>query len=372
MYSVFYTGFMVVIWVVNLFNGTGIGETYRTTEISMMLLMILAIICLASQVLYDGEWLIKPHYFYTILPLLLVFIGLGFLRNAYQQGYECLRAFLLVFVLSKTRPDHTAIRMTGICYAVLGLVVLLLFNFTDFFKGWNANTIGMIGLFSFLIFTIPFFGMREWRSFVVMPLIGTAYVILILPTDSRSCILVIIIQLLLILRIIPSRKTFESGKGLVLLLLFPLFVAICAVLLSAFGDVTGLTEWNYETFNKPLFNGRDRIWLEGFEVLKEHPLFGSGRYKTGYWHNSAITCLTAVGVVGYYFWLRLQYLILRESRMYLDDICVIGSVAAYLVLSAQQSFELGLFATTPSLLPYVILGIMLGRINHIKRVQQYV
>ena len=371
MYAVIYTIGMVVLWVANLFNGTGLGSTYKTTEITMVVMVVLAVLCLATQSLKDGDLYVKPKYFYTLLPLVLVFFGLGLLRNTFSKAVDCLWEFLIVYVLSKTRPNHVAVRMTAIYYAVLGLVILLLFNYTDFFKGWNTNTIGMIGLFSFLIFTIPFFGMREWRSFIMMPLVGVAYVVLILPTGSRSCIFVVFVQLLLTLRIIPSRKLVESAKGLTMVLLIPLFVAIAVVLFAAFGDVSGLTEWSYETFNKPLFNGRDMIWLEGFKLLKGSLLIGPGKYNTGYWHNSAMTCLAAAGVVGYYFWLRLQYLIIGESRTYLDDICVMGSVIAYLVLAAQQAVELGLFAINASFLPYVILGILLGRINCIKQEQRY-
>lgn len=367
MYALFYTIAMVLLWIIDLFNGTGLGMTYKTNEIAMLSMSIITVICLASQSLHDGDLLVKPKYFYTIIGLVLTFFGIATLRGQFENAWHTLWAFLVVYSLSKTKPSHTAIRLTAICYAVMGLIILLLFNFTDFFKGWNANTIGMIGLFSFLIFTIPFFGMREWRSFVAMPLIGTAYVLLIFPTGSRSCTVVIIIQLLLILRILPSRKLLESKKAMIVLMLVPLFVAIFVVMFAAFGDMSGLTEWSYEKFNKPLFNGRDEIWLQGFEIWAKTPIFGPTKYNTGYWHNSAIACLMAGGAVGYVFWVRLLYLIINESKPYLDDICITGSVIAFIVLYCQQSVELGLFALYPSILPYVILGMMLGRIRYIKQ-----
>ena len=69
MYAVFYTMVMVLLWVINLFNGTGYGMTYHTTEISMIAAVVVGVICLASQSLKDGDVMIKPRYFYTIMPL---------------------------------------------------------------------------------------------------------------------------------------------------------------------------------------------------------------------------------------------------------------------------------------------------------------
>lgn len=366
MRSIFYTICMIVIWTVNLFNETGLGKQYYTTEIFAVVILVLAILYLMSQTVKEGDLLIQPRFFYTILPFALVYLFSSYINGRFMVDIKAFWVYPLMYILSRTRPSHTALRMTAICYAALGLFILVLFNYTDIFKGWNSNSIAMIGLFSFLVFTIPFYGMREWRSFIVMPLIGAAYVILLLPTESRSCILVIVIQLLLILRILPGEKLFSSKKGLIILLLVPLGVSIFVSLFSIFGDMSGLTQWSYETFNKPLFNERDQIWRYGFERLWKSPIWGSGNMETGFWHNSAIACLTSLGIPGFVLWVRLFYLILREGQPYTDDICVIGCLAAFLVLYCQQSVELGIIATRPNVLPYMILGVMLGRVKVVK------
>ena len=48
------------------------------------------------------------------------------------------------------------------------------------------------------------------------------------------------------------------------------------------------------------------------------------------------------------------------------DVVIIGSMAAFGIIYCHQSVELGIFAVNPSLLPYVILGILLGRVNYVK------
>lgn len=365
MYAVLYTIGMVLLWVVNLFNDTGIGKTYKIAEIAMVCAVVIACICLASQTVTEGEMLVRPCYFYTIVPLVILILG-----NLFFKGYSFLTirgfwGFLIVFILSKTRPNTTAIRMTSICYGLLGLSILFIYDYLDVLKGWNGNTIAMIGLFSFLVFTIPFFGMREWRSFIALPLIGSVYVFLIIPTASRSCILMIIVQLLLVSRIIPIKHIMESKKGLIVILQVPLIIALLVVLLAIFGDMSGLTEWSYETFNKPLFNGREELWLDGLKTWKKYPLFGNANFKYAQWHNVGITCLVSLGAVGYFLWVRLVYLLLKEGQKYLDDVCIIGAMVAFCALYCQQSVELGLFALSPNIIPYIILGIILGRVRYL-------
>lgn len=370
MNSILYTLGMVAIWAINLLNGTGLGMAYKTTEIAMVATVVIMIFCMAQQVMKEGDISVPPKFFYTIFIMFAVFIAVSFLNDRGMGGVMGFWVYMLVYILSRVKITAEAQRLTSICYGVLGLAILYIFNYMDALDGWNANSIAMIGLYSFMIFTIPFYGMTDWRSLIILPLVGAAYAFLIWPTDSRSCIIVVIAMLLFVLRVVPIKRVLESSKMLFAILLVPLVVAVFICLLSTFGDVSGLMEWSQETFEKDLFNGRDRIWMDGFKQLWERPLFGDGHVTAGYWHNSAMACLTSFGVVGYFLWTKLFHLILKEGRPYLDDVCVIGSMVAFLALACHQSVELGIFAPNPSLLPYVILGILLGRVNCLRSEQK--
>lgn len=357
---------MVILWVINLFNGTGLGAAYKTTELAMLGAVLIALCCVAYRAMQDGDILIPRKYFFVLLPLLGVVVATSLIHHHRLQSLEAFWCFLIVYIMSFTRPNIKALRMTAIAYGVLGLAILYIFDYMDILKGWNPNSIAMIGLYSFLVFTIPFFGMRGWRSFVLMPLIGAAYVILIWPTDSRSGIIVVIATLVLMLRLIPVTKILRSSKGIFLVLLVPLAVAIFVCLLSLFGDISNLKQWSEETFQKDLFNGRDDLWIWGFQLLQEKFLFGHGSVTMANWHNSAIACLTGFGAVGYILWTRLFHLILKNGRHYVEDTSVAGAMTAFLVLFCHQSVELGLIGVSPMLIPYVILGILLGRVNYLK------
>ena len=363
MNSTLYTIGMVAIWCFNLLNGTGLGQAYRTNEIAVLMTGVLMLICVVQQVMKEGDISVEPKYFYTIFIMFAVFIGVSYLNDRGLDGIMGFWVYMLVYIMSRIKITANAQRLTSICYGVLGLALLYIFNYLDVLDGWNANSIAMIGLYSYLVFMIPFYGMTDWRSLMVLPMVSAAYVYLIWPTDSRSCIIVVIAMMLFVLRIIPVKKLLASSRALFVVLLVPLFVAIFICVLSKFGDLSGLAAWSQEIFEKDLFNGRDTIWMEGFTQLFERPLFGNGYVTSGRWHNSAIACLTAFGVVGYFLWTRVFHLILNEGRPYLDDVCVVGSMVAFLALACHQSVELGIFAPSPSCLPYIVLGIVLGRVN---------
>lgn len=366
MNALFYSGSMVVLWFINLLNGSGIGKAYKTTELASTVVLLIAIGCMAIQLWKDGDFLIPRKYFFTVLPMAVIFVTVSLLNNRMLAGLEGFWVYLLVYVLSKTKPTEHALRLTAIFHGALGLILLFIYDYMSVLSGWNANSIAIIGLFSFLIFVIPFFGVKDWRGIVTLPVVGAAYIFLILPTDSRSCSIVVILTLLLVLRVLPVKRILRSSAWLFTVLLVPLFVAIFVCLFSSFADISGLAQWSQETFGKELFSGRDTIWITGFQVLAQAPLFGSGLIASGYWHNSAIACLTAFGSVGYLIWIKLFHAIICEGRRYIYDACVAGSMTAFLMLSCQQSVELGIFAPDPSLLPYVMLGILLGRVNYLR------
>lgn len=363
MYSIFYTGCMVLVWVITLLNGTGIGMAYQTTEYAKILILVLTVLVLMGKTLKDRGLFVPKSYLYWGGLLLVVFTVVPLFYGKGNTGLNYLWAFLVTFLVSLLRPTKHALRLTGFAYGALGLMILWLFQYTEILKGWNANSIAMIGLFSFMVFVIPYYGMRDKTSMLMLPSVGLVYALLIWPTESRSCIFSILFGLLFVFRIIRADKLLSSRKAIVIVLFAQLFVAIFASLLSIFADMEILTAWSLETFNKTLFSGRDMTWRQGFKDFSEYFFFGNGDIITGYWHNSTMTCISAFGYVGFLLWVRFLYLILREGCGYTKDTCVCGSLLAFLVIYCQQSFELGLFAEDPNLIPYVILGILLGRIK---------
>jgi putative inorganic carbon (HCO3(-)) transporter len=92
-----------------------------------------------------------------------------------------------------------------------------------------------------------------------------------------------------------------------------------AVLGLAVAMTLNFTGGRAYTANEESAGGRIDAWNEGLIMLKTHPLFGVGYnkftdYHTFTAHNSFVLCFSELGLVGYFFWLGMIVLIVRELR----------------------------------------------------------
>lgn len=365
MNGILYTIMMVGLWIANLFNGTGLGAAYQTTEkLRIIIFLLCAVIFLVSS--KRGQGYIAKRDFTIFSCMTCLFLISSYLHGYARTGLHYLSVFALIYILSKMKVSAKAVRLTGGVYLILGIAVLYIFDYGNIFSGWNPNTIGMIGLYSYLIFLIPFYNCPK-NSFSKLFLIVVTfiYMFLIEPTDSRSCTWFAIIAILVVLSIIPKTVIVKTNKKYLWLLLIPLFIAIVVILVSKSSYMQTLNLWSREKFKKTIFNGRDILWENGFQVLFQNFIFGRGSLE-GNWHNCMISILTAYGVVGGLLWILALNIIIKKGENWLNDIIVPGCIISFFIMYIQQSVELGLVHESPNLLPYIVLGMMLGRINYLK------
>lgn len=369
MSSILYTGGMVLLWAIALLNGTGLGATYHTTEYARILALAVAALVFLWNARNRQGWLVPRDYFMSLVPMVLLFATVSFLQGYEKIGLECLWVFLVTYILSQTRPSHNDLYMVSTAYALLGLAILFIYNFMTALDGWNPNSIAMIGLFSFLVFTIPYYGIRNIRSMIMITLVGAAYVYLIWPTNSRSCSIAVVLGLLTAFRVIPIDKIFRAKWRVRLALHVPLLVALFGCMLAANADMNALNEWSIGEFGKTLFSGRETTWKTALETVMDNLLFGTGYVDVGIYHNSAVANLVAYGVVGYGLWIWLFEIMVKETLPWREDICIAGAISAFFVIFWQQSVELGMFAASPNLIPYAVLGVMLARARTLEEQQ---
>ena len=364
MNSILYTSLMAIIWFFNLFNNTGLGATYHTTEIARWIVYGMVIAVMLVRYKKVGKFRINRRYFYTFGLFALFFVTVVFFHGYGMSSLNYLWAYLLIFLIGKVSVEEKTMRLTSLCFGFLGGFVLVVYNYGNILAGWNSNTIGMLGFNSFLVFLIPYFKTDKTRDKIFLTAVATGYSFLIYPTDSRSCILFATVGILFALSIIPE-VMLTGERNIIFWLLVPLSISIIVVLVSPTAIAYQLNLWSLEYFQKPFFNGRDHIWQYGFQSLSQHMITGTGNLNGGYWHNSAITCLTAFGVIGFCLWIHSLKAILIQGMNYKQDSIVIGSMVAFLLIYIQQSVELGLLALNPNLMPYMMLGILIGRIKYL-------
>lgn len=361
MNSIIYTIIMAVLWAVNLFNDSGLGQIYQTTEKARSVIFVVFIIIVILS-FRERHFEVDKYDFVVFGGMLLTIVAVSYIKGYGNMGTHYISVFLLVYILGRSRVSVLAVKLTGLTYWVLGMSILYIYDYTSVLSGWNGNTIGMIGLYSFLVFLISFYDVNNIKSKIIILIITGIYINLIGPTDSRSSIWFAIVAVLFALAILPRKIITITDKRYYLWLLIPLFIAVFVINVSHGSYMDTLDLWSMRNFQKPLFNGRDGLWESGLKILGEHTLFGSGTLE-GNWHNCVVTMLIAYGGVGCTFWLLSLQRILAKGRKWLDDVIVSGCIITFIIMYIQQSVELGLVNENPNIIPYIVLGIMLGRIK---------
>lgn len=358
----------VIIWIISLINQSGFGEAHNTPSKTSLILIFLGTLMALNE--FRKKQYINIKTLLIIFTLSSVFILSSNLQGYRYDGLKYLSIFLLVYIVSNLQIDSLQLKIISIIYGLLGIGILYIFNYKTVLSGWNPNSIAMISLFSYLVYMISYFN-NDLKSKVIFILVSILYIRLMNITESRGSTFIILLSMCTACNFIPIKRIYKSDIGIVLLLIIPLIVAISVTNLSESHYVDGLNEWSIEEFDKPLFNGRDEIWIDGFDKISQNVLFGSGYINNGYWHNCAISCLSSYGVVGYMLWIIALKTILCKGREYSKDNFVIGCTTSFLLLVIQQSCELGFFSISMNLVPYFILGLLLGRIKELKGKSDY-
>lgn len=365
MNTVIYTGILSLLWVINLFNGTGLDSVYHVTTYAKYIIIGSFFLSVLREKRKNTALYIEKSTFFSFIGMIVIFLYSSEIHGNSIQAINYLWIFVIVYLLSLMEISESVLFFTGLIYGGAGFFILYIYNYGTILAGWNENSIAMIGMHSFLIFSIFYFKKGIIKNKIGLIIATIVFAILIQPTDSRSGILFLILGAMFALEFLPRNMIYGKQSRIMIVLMVPLIIALIVVAISSGEYMEILNIWSYEQFQKPIFNGRDELWNNGFDELFNHFFIGTGNLSTANWHNSAITCLVAYGSIGYILWVCVLKKIIEKALPYIQDSLIQGCIIAFCVLYLQQSVELGFISENPSMLPYIILGLMLGRVNYL-------
>lgn len=351
-----------IVSLLSLLGGSGIGQAYNLYPMTMLAVAALYAIGPIQRSVLTGQ--VRRRELFIFLGLVLI-IGLWPMVKGYKTlGMEYGWLLLVPYVVGQLKMSQADVRAMGLVCGCFGAVVLIAQQYFGIFAGWNQNTIAMAGFLGCAVcFAAPW---TSWGGKIFNKILLVVMTLLTLQLDSRSCLTGLLALLVFSFGFLKPR--FFAMKPWIrrLMLIIPAVISVGTVLFqnsSLFDDLNALS---MEYFSKPIFNGRNSIWAIGWNTVIENPFLGNGALSNGYWHNCAMTVMTAFGLVGYSVWLLYFENIMAEAQQWADDQCLQGCIVSFLVIMLQQSFELGLVSTQGSILPYFIIGIILGRIKYLK------
>lgn len=354
---------MGLAWSVSLLYSSGIGIVYDVYSKASFICLAYALILICKT---QRRKLPACGKVLSICVLIVLFQFSGYMSSNLLT-IDYLVAFVVIYICSQQTVNATTIKLSALMYGILGFIVLFIYNYASAFSGWNSNTIGMLSLFSYAFFLCGMPCPDNKKGKVIFLGVFLIYTLFLAKCTSRGAAIFSLVMALFHLRYIKPESIITNKKRIIIILLVPLLISIGTIFISKNCDMPALDEWSYNHFGKPLFNGRDNLWLYGFSKLEEAPILGHGNLSMVNWHNSAITALVGYGILGYALWIAAFSSLLNKSIHYRSDYLVNITAAAFIIIYLQQSIELGFIAQQVFFIPYAILGLMLGRINTIKK-----
>ncbi len=351
---------IMLVWTSMVINPSGLGIAYYTPEITQIIIVIFAL--LKWQKIHKQRVSGITPYSNSFAWVLVIFsfVLLPLLTAQSINGLQYLTAFMVIYIYANTRITQRTMAVSGLAVAIGGLFILGVYSFTDILKGWNDNAISILGIFSFFFYGISIYGQLSRRKIIEFVIISLLYIAALFSTASRGGMIFIVIAVLVLIYRDKLKRIMGSPKNVIIFLSIPLVVSLIVIAIantSLYGQINAINL--FET-GKTLFNGREKIWMESYQKLIDSYLLGIGKFDFNY-HNSAVACLTAFGILGYIGWISLFKNYIKRCLPYIDDFVVYGAISSFYLIFIHQSIELGFISECPMHLPYMILGIALGR-----------
>lgn len=355
---------IALVWLFSLVNESGWGLSLQTgSKMNGLILLWAAYWCLVRNKRYVPR--VGRGLSWSIF---LVFVVVAYLVSHKWDGASYLVSFLAIYCFSNICLTEKELSLSSLIVGLMGAGLITVYRSTAILSGWNDNAIAMLTLFSFIYFSIHFNSVKAaWHKYLCWG-IALWYALQLMATESRGAVLFMFAIVFLILYRQRARQLLSTRRFNALAIHLPLLIAIGTVVIAGTSYFQGLNAWSLSQFGKTIFNGRDELWLDGFNDILLYPL-GRGDFTINY-HNSAVACISVFGVVGYWLWSAFFKKCVDRLSLYVNDDMVYGCLCAFLVIYVQQSTELGFITPMPNMLPYMILGLGLGRVRRYEYIKR--
>lgn len=351
---------IILTWLISFVGPSGwAGAHHLPEKINFLIILISTGLFLSNP---KNKMYITNTLFFG---LALTSVIIPYILSGKWDGATYSISFLVVYIISCCKITAQVIRYS--CYAIagLGIFVLLIYTRGSLLSGWNDNAMAMVGLFSYLYFAIFLISKKGCTSFWIWNIVTIIYLLMLFKTDCRSGMLFSLITVLCIIFSNKSKYFLKKKNILIIILNLPVLISFLVIAISATPHFKELNTWSINNFGKQIFSEREILWEYAYDMLINNAYLGSGKFMFNY-HNSGVAALSVFGVFGYLLWIKFFYYNLTTLKYYISDGIVFGSMLSFVIIFLQQALDLGFIEKNPNLLPYLILGVGLGRIRYLR------
>lgn len=351
--------FLVLCWILSLVNTSGWGMMMATPEKTNQLILALGALSLFRR----SKTVIRLDPL-LIFGLIATLVAIPIYLTGEWEGLDYFCALILVYVISRYKITASVVKPVCLAYAAGGLIILWIYLNGDILSGWNDNSISMVGLFSYLFFTIFLLLQNSRPKFIAWNIVTVIYLSYLYATNCRSGMVFSALAVACIIFRSRARKLLTHKFVDFLIINMPLIIAGIVIWIASTDYFQELNLWSLRNYNKLIFNGRDELWQYSFDLLAKSDYLGTGKFLINY-HNSGVAAISVFGILGYLCWMCYFVSLLWQLRRYMRDPIVFGATLCFCLIFLQQSVDLGFIFSTSNLIPYVALGVACGRVNTI-------
>lgn len=358
---------LTILGMFSLINLSGYASVINSNLRTQQFLGIVGAMIVYKHIsLHTG---VKKKNLLIGIMVFFLFALCSWARGYGAEGIKYMTYYLCIYMVSQMYINDDDMLYIHWIYMGICTLILAVASFGSFLKGWNHNTLSIVSVQLLFIYIITFKGETKKQRIIFMGIV-LFQILMLNGLDSRGAQLAALLALLLLRRHEKIDSILCNEKMLFIYVIMPLIIAGTVVIFSKLPVYDRIDLWSIRNFSKPIFNGREDIWGDSFDRMHKDIItlfLGTGHIKRGYYHNSAVACLSAYGIFGYYLYVMVFYRILKTGIPYWNDDLVRKCIIMFLVTNVQQSTENTIFQYGSMIaLPYMMLGLMLGRINEIE------
>ncbi|CAM3947797.1 O-antigen ligase family protein [Bacillus paramycoides] len=338
--------------------------------LSPQLIIIVCLIGVFVSLIKNNLLMIKSlAYIHVLWIIFFILLGLSYFHYHNDQFYAevllfiCLAGSMYIGILTGINFKK------NLLYVFVGWVSIIQFQlFTKnsidqvlnerwtITTGWlNSNAVGAMLVFSIPLLFLCFFATKSKLIKILIVSEVFISILIVFLLSSRGALLSL--SVILIFTFLISKNKLRK-----ILIIVPFLVIITPIILSV-DIVQQSVELTFKRINSSGLNGREVLWSEGIELIKNNPIYGIGA-RNGMaidLHNPLLQIAMHYGVfmVVPFMALILSPLVLIKRKQF-KELSIACIFATYIAILVQSSLEAILTPLIAGSVGWYFIGLIYG------------
>lgn len=250
---------------------------YADSTMENILLIGITLVLVLLLMIETGNFMTKKVFLLICLNACSILITLLFFEGA-GSGLLIFDIVLAIILFNNVVIDKKLYMLIHIVYAISAILFIMQVNLDTIASGFvwgeriklNSNSVGIVALAAlFHICCVVRYIKKNWIRKIAYVISIAYFTYIVALSNSRSSLLALVMFYILVFFVrneIPYKK---YKKLIIIVLVLSLFFPLIYIqLYNIVGQSTFL--------GKNLFSGRQFIWRDAINYIKQYPIFGSG------------------------------------------------------------------------------------------------